>query len=255
MTEHYLARRRVLALGGQTLAALLATTALPLVWPNEALGIDWDRLFRSERNRMENAGKVKMLSGSATASGRNLSVGSKVMSGELIQVSRGGEAVILLVDNTIFRIYGGSEIEIALVRMKEGFLRLLTGAIQAVIPQGSPYLIAGLETAVAIKGTVVYREVFPPSVRTGRTMDGTMEIPQGVSDYFCNCFGTVNYLDQKSEASIHTSHSTYHDAYFLSRRYAGMLKKAPMLNHFDPGIRRLIALQEGDKHDIRWLKH
>lgn len=248
-------RRRVLTLGGQTLAAALAATALPLVWPNDALGFDWDRLFRSERNRMENAGKVMTLKGRATASGRNLSVGGKVMSGELIQVSRGGEVVISLVDNTIFRIYGGSQIELALVRMKEGFLRLLTGAIQAVIPQGQPYLIAGLESAVAIKGTVVYREVFPPSVRTGRTMDGTMEIPQGVGDYFCNCFGTVNYLDRKSEVPYHTSHSTYHEAHFLSGRYTGMLKKAPMLNHFDPGIRRLVALQEGEKHDIRWLKH
>lgn len=258
MTTDGWSRRRVLVQGGLGAAGLIGASAAPLVWPTQALAIDWAALFGRAMDMEEPAGTLRYLRGHAFSGLRRLKQGDILQSGENLRVSRGGEAVVRLEDNGVLRVYGGSVIEVALMRMKEGFLRLITGAVQAVIPQGQPYLIAGVTATVGVKGTVVYREVFPPGERTGMTMDGPMAIPEGARDYFCNCFGTVDYAyDDDVEHPFHTSRSTYHDAFFLDpgRAKRDMLLKAPMFNHFDDDIRSLVAYQQAPRHRIDWLKH
>ena len=249
-----MSRRRMLELGGKGLAVAASAGAGITLIPNESLAIDWLSWFRRD-TKMEQGGKVLTIEGRAFADEKPLQVGQTIHSGQQVNVSRPGSVVIVLEDNTIFKLYGGAIVELALKRMEQTIIRLITGAIQAVVPAGSNFLLAGPVATVGVKGTVIYREVFGEDPEPGKTMEGDYAIPAGVNDYFCNCFGDVNYLDRHTGETFHTSHAKYHEGYFLDPATKGLLVKAPMLNHFDNGIRELIAQQPGKKHDTSWLKH
>ncbi|MBI3992339.1 MAG: FecR domain-containing protein [Candidatus Lambdaproteobacteria bacterium] len=249
-----MSRRRMLELGGKGLAVAATAGAGITLIPNESLAIDWLSWFRRD-TQMEHGGKVQSIEGRAFADQKPMQVGQTIRSGQQVKVSNPGSVVIVLEDNTIFKIYGGAIIELALKRMEESIIRLITGAIQAVVPAGSNFLVAGPAATIGVKGTVIYREVFGEHPAPGKTIEGDYPIPAGVNDYFCGCFGDVDFLDKHTGEPFHTAHSRYHEAYFLDPGTKNMLVKAPMLNHFDQGIRELIDLQPGQKHDASWLKH
>ncbi|MEE8396603.1 MAG: hypothetical protein V3S29_11150 [bacterium] len=252
--EHSCTRRRLLGAAGKTLlAGVGAAGLLALPGARPSLAFDWKKLLGE---KMEGGfGVVKQLRGSATAGGRALKEGDRVESGERVDVAAGSSLILNMSDRSVFRFSGPSSLDLLLSMMRRGLLRLLYGGLLAVVPRDNNYLVVGPAGAVGIKGTVFYREVFPRPGMVGKTMDGTMAVPAGVNDHFCNCFGEVAYLgsDEKSEP-FYTDRSTYHHPFFLDPRRENMLVKAPMINHFDDEIERLIGLQQGKKHRADWLK-
>ncbi|HKI97040.1 MAG TPA: hypothetical protein VKB51_01075 [bacterium] len=242
-------RRTLLRAGaGASLAAALGTTVLP----REAQAIDWEGLFSK---RMPNeGGKVKELVGQASANGKALRVGDKVASGALVKVAPGGRCVVSLEDGSIFTVFGGSTLELLLSEMSAGVLNLVAGALLLVVNTGGRYLVAGSTASFGIKGTVVYRQVFSPEQHTGQSMDGLVQIPTGFSDYFCTCHGQVEWLLSGRNTPYAQTNAQHHDAYYVNPADPTVRLHAPMLNHNDEEIRRLVDMQEGTKHEISWLR-
>jgi hypothetical protein len=243
-------RRALLRAGaGMSLAAGLGSSVLPA----SAEAIDWGSLFGE---RMPNvSGKVRELEGEAAANEKPLHVGDAVPSGATVRVGAGGRAVIALEDGTIFTVFGGSSLQLLLNKMSEGVLNLLAGALLLVVNTGGRYLVAGSTSSFGIKGTVVYRQSFGPQEKMGQTMDGLVKIPTGYSDYFCTCHGETDFLLSGRSTPFAESNAQYHDAYYLNPANPLQRLKAPMMNHTDEEIRRLVDLQEGSHHDISWLRH
>lgn len=254
--NHPLSRRRLLSLGGKTAlgaAALGFGTGFALA-PSRALAIDWAKLFEGEMP--DASGVVKLLEGRAYAGGRMLSLGDPVPSGALVAVEEGGRLVIGLMDGGIFTLAGGSKLELLLDRMSQGILNLLAGALLLASPKGSRYLVTGGGVAsFGIKGTVVYREVFTSAGESARTMEGSYAVPEEASGYFCTCHGAVEFLLPGASEPYRSERAEYHRSYLILPGRSGLLRKSPMLNHFDGDIRALVALQDDPRHDISWLRH
>jgi len=243
-------RRALLRAGaGVSLAAALGSSVLPAT----AEAIDWGSLFGQRMPDV--SGKVRELEGEAHANDRPLRVGDAVPSGATVRVSAGGRAVISLEDGSIFTVFGGSSLQLLLNKMSEGVLNLLAGALLLVVNMGGRYLVAGSTSSFGIKGTVVYRQSFGPQQRTGQTMEGLVQIPPGFSDYFCTCHGETDFLLSGRSTPFAETQAQYHDAYYLNPANPLQRLKAPMMNHTDEEIRRLVSLQEGAPHDISWLRH
>ena len=253
-----LSRRAILAAGGKAAAALTAVSlglgVGATLAPSRALAIDWSQLFKG---RMPDAsGVVKLLEGRAYAGGRRLALGDSVPSGAVVAVEEEGRLVIGLMDGGIFTLSGGSKLELLLDRMSQGILNLLAGALLLASPKGSQYLVTGGGvSAFGIKGTVVYREVFTSAGKEARGMEGPYAVPDAASGYFCTCHGAVDFLRPGSSETYHIERAEYHRSYLIHPQHPGLLRKAPMLNHFDEDIRALVALQDEPRHELSWLRH
>ena len=250
--NRHLSRRRFLASGGKTLLAGSALGGLGAsLLSQPAHAIDWSTL----RKLMEGDGygMVSTLVGEATADGRSLEVGSRVSSGAKVDVGPAGRLIMKMSDRSVFQFTGPASLNLILSMMREGLLNLLYGALLAVVPRDSHYLVGGPTGTVGIKGTVFYREVFGKETTTVQGMRGMLAIPEGAKEYSCNCNGEIEYLDKTGAQPFLTDRAEYHNSYFISPAMPGRLIKAPMVNHNDEEIKALIAIQDGDKHDAAWI--
>lgn len=252
--DTHCSRRTLLATGGKALlTATAGAGALGLLAPPPAAAIDWAALLR--KGMMAGGyGMVNTLHGQAYAGRRKLSVGSRVESGEQVRVSDQGQLILNMSDHSVFQFTGPASLELILSMMREGIINLLTGALLAVVPESSRFLVGGPTGTVGIKGTVFYREIFSEPEPMTMTMDGPMRAPKGVTEYFCTCHGEVDYHDKNPNDTFYTSKAEHHDAYFINPSMNKQrLIKAPMADHNDDQILHLIGLQEGKKHDATWI--
>lgn len=247
-TDRRMTRRQLLTRGGGLLAGSALGASL-LSQPAHA--IDWSAL----RKLMEGTGfgMVAFLSGEATADGRPLEVGSRIASGARIEVGPAGRLIMKMSDRSVFQFTGPASLDLILSMMREGILNLLLGALLAVVPSGNRYLVAGPTTTVGIKGTVFFREVYGREETTVQGMDTRFVTPKGVKEYSCNCNGEIEYLKKDAALPFMSDRAEHHNAYYLNPAMPGRLMKAPMVNHSDEEIKALIALQDGEKHDVSWI--
>ena len=215
---------------------------------------DWERLS----HMMPAGGRALILSlvGSASTGMGPLGMDGEIASGDRIRVEPGGVLTLTLPDRTLLEIRGEAEVDLHVDEFSGGMYNLWLGSLLSVVPTGNQYIATGPTASVGIKGTVFFRQVFDARTRTGRTMEGSMDIPEGINDYFCTCHGEVGYLPATGEPRqvVRRDRAQHHNAYFLRRDGTLHFTKAPMLNHFDDEIDRLIDLQEGEKHDKSWLE-
>ena len=249
-----LTRRGLLRTAGKAaLAGSVLGGITSLLRAGRADAVDWEKLLRTAKP--EGYGIVKQLTGRAFSGGRRLNEGSRVESGEQIQVSKGGRLILTMSDQSLFQMFGPTTLDLILSMMREGILNLLFGSILSVVPRRNRYLVMGPTGTIGIKGTVFFRQVFPEDQVMARTMEGQMRTPEGVHDYFCNCHGEVEYQKPETAETFYNDRSEYHNAFFLDPRTPGLLVKAPMINHNDKLIQAMIDLQEEPKHDATWLRH
>lgn len=244
--------RRTLHHGGRTLLAGTAVAALGSLHPVPAQAFDPRSWFGADSEPAK--ATVKVLKGRAYAGKRRLAVGDTIASGTRVSVEQGGRAVIAAGDGSIFQVYGGATVELLLNMMRQGLLHLLQGALLAVVPLGNTYVAQGTTALVGIKGTVFYHQVFGPEPAPGRTMDGTVPIPSAAREYFCLCHGEVDYYRRPGGEPFFTDRGEHHSAHFLEPERPGVVAPAPMMNHDDEDILRLIALQAPPRHDASWIE-
>ncbi len=145
---------------------------------------DWERLS----HMMPAGGRalIRSLAGGASTSMGPLGLDGEIASGERIRVEPEGVLILTLPDRTLFEIRGEAEVHLHVDQFSGGMYNLLLGSVLSVIPTGNPFVAAGPTASVGVKGTVFYRQVFDARMRTARTMEGSMTLPEGISDYFCN---------------------------------------------------------------------
>jgi hypothetical protein len=115
--------------------------------------------------------------------------------------------------------------------------------------------VGGPTATIGIKGTVVFRQIFREDEMDARAMQGkTYTRPRNLTDYFCTCNGEVDFLRNNDKSLITSEKAAAHSSSFLDSSNAKLLAKAPMVNHFDREIDRVIDLQDGVKHDKGFLR-
>ncbi|MCH7719023.1 MAG: hypothetical protein IIB21_06095, partial [Chloroflexi bacterium] len=181
--------------------------------------------------------------GGATAGGSLLAAMGAILSGDRIHVDRGGILVLSLPDRSVLKITGEADVDLHVDQFSGAMYNLALGSLLSVVPTGNNHIILGPTASVGIKGTVFFRQVFNENTRITRTMEGTLEVPKGIDDYFCTCHGEVGYMPHpKEKRVVHRDRAHHHNSFFLRRDDKGMrFVKAPMLNHFDDEIAELIA--------------
>lgn len=248
-----LSRRNVLVFFGGAAAAF----GLGYAWrrfstPPSLPPIDWRAAFEAKSGGGEAV--VKSLVGEAFAGARKLALGGTVKSGEHLRVAREGVMVVALPDRTVMKIIGEAEVTLHIDPNSGGVYDLALGAILSVVPTRNLYLAMGPAATIGVKGTVFYREVKAEKRDMMLSMDGPVEMPKGIYDYFCTCNGEVEYLgDLERGEVVQNDVATHHSSYFLKKDGQLEILKAPMLNHFDDEIDQLIEIQQPPRHDRDWL--
>jgi hypothetical protein len=64
----------------------------------------------------------------------------------------------------------------------------------------------------------------------------------------------VDYLHMTDRSFVTSDTAQHHHAYILNPDMPGMLVKFDVINHTDRDIQAAIDLQDGPKHDARWLR-
>jgi hypothetical protein len=246
-------RRQFFNVGGRIVAGSLLLSALPRSPEAQAQeAINWRNLFSEVPKG--GGGKVKDMIGSAFANQRPLKTGDSVASGEQLRVTKGSQLVISASDNAIFQMRGEAVVDFNVGTQKSGVLNLVLGSILAVVPTGHRYLMAGPTATIGIKGTVVFRQIFREDELEARAMKGkTYTRPKNLTDYFCTCNGAVDFLRNKDRSLVASDKAEVHSSEFLDPTLPKLLNKAPMINHFDKEIERVIDMQDGEKHDKSFL--
>lgn len=214
--------------------------------------IDWQRAF--ERKSPGGSARVVSLVGEAQLAGRPLALGDPVASGQRVRVGPDSVMLVSMPDTTLMELRAHSEAELHFDEHSGGVYRLIAGAVLAVVPEGNLYLAVGPAGTVGVRGSVFYREVFADPAATVVTAEGPRPLPEGAGDYFCACRGVADFLGdaQRGEVVRHVG-AAHHKPFFLAREGSLRLQQAPVLNHFDDEIARLIDLMPAPKPDASWL--
>jgi len=246
-------RRELFNIGGRMVIGSILLSALPGTPDAQAQeAINWRNLFREMPKG--GGGKVKELEGMAFAGKRPLKVGDAVAAGEQLRVTKESRLIVSASDNSIFQIKGEAVVDFHIGTEKSGLLKLVLGQILAVVPTGHRYLIAGPTATIGIKGTVVFRQIFREDEMVARAMKGkSYTRPRNLTDYFCTCNGAVDFLRNNDNSVITSDKAEAHSSEFLDSGNPKLLTEAPMINHFDKEIDKVIGLQDGPKHDRSFL--
>jgi hypothetical protein len=249
-----LSRRNVIVFFGGVAAAFGVGYALRrFSAPPESPPIDWQAAFEAKSGGGEAI--VKSLVGEAQANGVKLALGTAIPSGARIRVARDGIMIVALPDRTVMKLVGEAELSLHVDRTSGGVYDLALGAVLSVVPRRNLYLAMGPTATIGVKGTVFFREVKAEKRDMMMSMEGPVEMPKGIYDYFCTCNGEVDYLGDLNRGEVVQSDvATHHNSFFLKKEGELELIKAPMLDHFDDEIAQLIEIQEPPRHDADWLE-
>ena len=247
-------RRNVLVFFGAAAASFgLGYVVRRLSTPPGSPPIDWRAAFEAKSG--EGEALVKSLVGEGYAGKRKLALGAKVPSGQRLRVSREGVMVLALPDRTVMKVTGEAELTLHIDATSGGVYNLALGAVLSVVPRHNLYLAMGPTAAIGVKGTVFFREVKGEKRDMMMSMEGPVAMPPDITDYFCNCNGEVDYLgDLQRGEVVRNDRARHHNSFFLKTDGRLQLVKAPMLDHFDDEIDRLIDIQEPPRHDKTWLQ-
>jgi hypothetical protein len=248
-------RRNVLVFFGAAAASFGLGYALRrLTAPPGSPPINWRAAFEAKSG--EGEAVVKSLVGEGYAGARKLALGAMVPSGQHLRVAKDGVMVLAMPDRTVMKIVGEAELELHIDPRSGGVYNLALGAILTVVPTRNLYLAMGPTATIGVKGTVFFREVSGGKPRMMQSMEGPVPMPEGITDYFCTCNGEVEYLgDLQRGEIVRSDRAKHHNSFYLKGSGAQYeLVKAPMLDHFDDEIDRLIDIQEPPRHDKSWLQ-
>jgi len=245
-------RRNALVFFGAAAASFGLGYALRRFGGGDYADVDWQRAF--ERKTVGGIARIKSLVGEGLAGMRELMLGGGLNSGERIRVARDSLLILSLPDRSVLQIRGEAELDLHFDEFSGGVYNLYVGAVLSVVPRSNLYIATGPTGAVGIKGTVFFREVFGETGREVQTMEGKMTMPADVDDYFCTCHGEVDYLGQLEQGRVvRTDRAQHHSPFFLRNGDGLTFEEAPMLNHFDDEIDRLIDVMDPPRHDKSWL--
>jgi hypothetical protein len=77
---------------------------------------------------------------------------------------------------------------------------------------------------------------------------------KGLRDYFCTCNGAVDFLRAADYGLLLSDSADHHSSVFLNPENPKLAEKFEMINHFDRDIKAAIDLQDGPKHDAKFLQ-
>ena len=247
-------RRKFILTSSRFAAGIILLGALPSNPRAQAKeGINWREAFA--RTPQGGEGHVKTLQGTAFANDRPLKVGDVIKSGTQLRLAKGGSLVVSVSRGAIFQLKGETTMEFNASTMNTGLFRLVAGALVAVVPRGGRFLVQGPTATIGIKGTVVYRQIFKDHEKIADAGGGkTYTRPAELTDYFCTCNGSVDFLRNTDRSVVRSDTAEHHNAFFMGQAVTPTFMKAPMINHFDVDLEKLIDQQEGEKHDRSFLK-
>jgi len=198
------------------LVKLLSTGALATWMPARALA----DILGGRPEKLPPDRSIYRLSGPVTVNGVAATLSTRIGPTDTIETGKGAEIVFVVADNA-YMLRESSTLNLA--RQSQGnvisdVLRLLTGKLLAVFPQGKAHRLQTVTSTVGIRGTGVYVESDPEQT------------------YFCTCYGTTDVTANNDPQSTKTVQSRHHDEplYILAKAAQGKsIRRAPFINHTD----------------------
>lgn len=162
--------------------------------------------------------------GSATLSGRPLSAGTRIQSGETIVSEDGSTLVVKIKDRAALRMKNAAKV--VFDEMGETIaLNLDYGALMSVVaPSKQKFLVRTPGAVAGVRGTAFYME--------SRSIDQT---------YICLCEGKLDVATPDTALQIAAAHRSHHTPVLISSDKTGKLSAgpAPMINHTNADITSL----------------
>ena len=163
---------------------------------------------------------IYRLSGQVTVNGAQAMLNTRIGPTDTIATGKGSEVVFAVADNA-YLLRESSNLNLA--QQAEGnvlsnVLRLLTGKLLAVFPQGKAHRVQTITATIGVRGTGVYLEADPEQT------------------YFCTCYGITDIRANNDAQSSKTVESKHHDEplYILAKAAQGKsIRRAPFINHTD----------------------
>jgi len=154
--------------------------------------------------------------GNVNVNGTPANLDTQIQATDTITTGRSSH-VVFAVGKDAFVLRSNSQLKLSGSGLLVNTLRLVTGKLLSVFGK-SKHRMHTPNATIGIRGTGIYVEADPEQ------------------SYVCTCYGVVDLLADKDEASKETITSEHHDAprYILSGESAGKnIRSAPMINHTD----------------------
>ena len=212
-------RRRLLV---KALAAGLVSGAVGMrATSAPALGDKPERLAKGK--------SIYRIDGQVLVNGQPATPDTQIVGSSTIETGKDGEAIYVVGESAYLQ---RSESHVTLETKGADSvivsgLRLLTGKILSVFPNGRPVRMTTKNASIGIRGTGVYMESDPEQT------------------YFCTCYGTADIASASDPTSRETVVSRQHDRplYILTGEPPGQnIRLAPFINHTDQELMLIEAL-------------
>jgi len=163
---------------------------------------------------------IYRLSGQVSVNGTQATQNTRIGPTDTVATGKGSEVVFAVGDNA-YLLRESSNLNLAQQaqgNVLSNALRLLTGKLLAVFPQGRPQRVQTITATIGVRGTGLYVEADPEQT------------------YFCTCYGTTDIRANNDPQSSKTVESKHHDEplYILAKAPQGQsIRRAPFINHSD----------------------
>ena len=172
---------------------------------------------------------IYRIEGQVLVDGQPATPDTQVAAGSTVQTGKNSE-VIYAVGETAHLQRSESHVTLEAKEADSAIvsgIRVLTGKILSVFPNGRPVRMTTKNASIGIRGTGVYMESDPEQT------------------YFCTCYGTADIASASDPTSRETVVSRQHDRplYILSGQQSGQnIRAAPFINHTDQELMLIEAL-------------
>jgi hypothetical protein len=199
------------------LVKLLSAGAFSAVSSLRALAAD---ILGETPGKLPPSRSIYRLSGQVTVNGAQATLNTRIGPSDTVATGKGSEIVFVVGDDA-YILRESSNLNLAPPaegNVLSNALRLLTGKLLAVFPQGRPHRVQTVTATIGIRGTGVYLEADPEQT------------------YFCTCYGITDTRANNDPQSSKTVESKHHDEplYILAKAATGKsIRPAPFINHTD----------------------
>jgi hypothetical protein len=204
-------RRRLLI---QALAAGAFAAAVP------GAGVMAAELFGRAPRKLPRGQSIYRLSGNAMVNASAATMQTRIGPNDTVETAKGSE-IVFAVGESAFILREESRVTLQSAQQDSLLLsgmRLLTGALLSVFPNGRPARIITATATIGIRGTGFYLEADPQQT------------------YFCTCYGIADVAAINDPESRDTVVSRKHDKplYVVANANRGEnIRSAPFINHTD----------------------
>jgi hypothetical protein len=179
------------------------------------------------KDKVAPSARIVELTGEAWINGALVKVNAEASPGDEIKTAKDASAVVKFKDGSALLMRGETTIKLPEIE-KSGNLELLVGALLAVFSHDGPHEVRTPTSVAGVRGTGLYAKIEDAGV-----------------NYFCTCFGTVEYVSNSDGSVKQTVSADHHHGIRVKPgQDKPEIVPAGMEDHTDEEVDRLKAVVE-----------